>query len=304
MRVLITGHTGFVGRHLKKLVEAEGHDFYGFSTTIGGEIRDYESIRSRIEQVNPDQIHHLAAQAFVPESNTDPRRGFDTNLTGTLNLLEAVRHTGSRAQIHIAGTSEEYGYGPVNGYITEQTPCRPTSVYGVTKLAAGQLGLAYAYAYGIPAVHTRAFNHTGPGHQARYAIPSFARQIARIEKARTDGHPVNVLRHGNLGAVRDYTDVRDVVRAYRVAITRPPGIYNVCSTYTRTLASVLTQLKNLSTTEVVTLSDDSLYRPGMDIGDAPIFHPRADLLNEAGWKPEIPWHQTLADTLDYWRASV
>lgn len=304
MRVLITGHTGFVGKHLAELVADEGHQVGGLSLTTGCDIRDYEHAREIIEEFEPDEIHHLAAQAYVPESNTDPRRGFDVNLIGTLNLLEAVRHTGSRARIHIAGTSEEYGYNYSGSAINETTACRPTSVYGVTKLAAGQLGLAYCRIYGIPVVHTRAFNHTGPGHQVRYAIPNFARQIALAEKAVAEERSRPPITHGNLHAVRDYTDVRDVVRAYRVAIRQPPGVYNVCSGTTRTLSSILHALITLSPTPMVAIPDEALYRPGMDTGDTPVYRPRADLLNEAGWKPEIPWHHTLRDTLDLWRERV
>mgnify|MGYP000391296928 CR=1 FL=1 len=304
MRVLITGHTGFVGKHLAALVADEGHAVSGLSLTTGCDIRDYEHVRELVEAYEPDEIHHLAAQAYVPEANTDPRRGFDVNLIGTLNLLEAVRHTGCRARVHIAGTSEEYGYDYGGSILNEATACRPTSVYGVTKLAAGQLGLAYSRIYGIPVVHTRAFNHTGPGHQARYAIPSFARQIALAEQAVAEGRSRPPITHGNLHAVRDYTDVRDVVRAYRVAIRQNPGVYNVCTSHTRSLSSILDGLISLSDTPMVAVPDEALYRPGMETGDAPLFYPQADKLINAGWQPQIKWHRTLADILGYWRESL
>jgi GDP-4-dehydro-6-deoxy-D-mannose reductase len=150
-------------------------------------------------------------------------------------------------------------------------------------------------------VHTRAFNHTGPGHQHRYAVPSFARRIALAEKAVEAGRSRPPIAHGNLNAVRDYLDVRDVVHAYRIAIQQPPGIYNVCSGTTRALSSILGELCDLSVVPMVLIPDETLYRPGMETGAAPLFHPRADPLHVAGWEPEIPWHQTLTDTLNYWR---
>lgn len=288
---LITGAAGFVGHYLTAHLLDNGHDVYGFDLRLGQDIRDYEQVRTAIEQHQPDYVFHLAAQAYVPEGTSDPRRAIDVNVVGTLNLLEAVRHTGSSARILLAGTSEEYGYAG-HDTLTEDSACRPTTPYGVSKLAAGQLGLVYHRLYGIPVVVTRAFNHTGPGHPPTFAIPSFARRVAQVEAGRADA-----VRHGNLDAVRNYLDVRDVVEAYRVAIQAEPGVYNVCSDRTVSMRWVLDTLIGLTGRTIPTEVDDGLYRAG----SAQFPTPTASKLAALGWKCEYALEQTLADVLDYWR---
>lgn len=296
---LITGGAGFVGRHLYGLLRDHGWRVVTYDLVDGDDIRDYERLRACIDRVQPDAIWHLAAQAYVPEAGTDPRRGIDVNVLGTLNLLEAVRHTGSRARIMLAGTSEEYGYETQDAdTITEQSPARPTSVYGVTKLAAGQLGLTYARTYSMPVVVTRAWNHTGPGHPPTYAVPSWARQIARVEAGVQD-----VVRYGNLDARRSYLDVRDVVEAYRLAIDLDPGVYNVAGDRVVTMREVLDLLVGIARVPVPLEQDPGLYRPGVAQGSARFPTPDASRLVDAcGWKPQVPLEQTLADVLDYWRS--
>lgn len=310
---LVTGACGFAGQHLVETLRLAGHEVHGFSRPRAdpdmvrslfrnhhGDIRRYEDVRLVIERVEPEMIFHLAAQAYVPESGSDPRRGVDVNTVGTLNLLEAVRHTGNRARLLLAGTSEEYGYDHApRALITEDTPCRPTTVYGVSKLAAGQLGLVYARQYGIPVVVTRAWNHTGPGQPAVYAVASFAKRVAEVEAGRRDA-----VAHGNLDAVRSYLDVRDVVRAYSLAIGQESGVYNVCGGPGSVvcLGDVLDTLIGLTGVSVKTAVDEALYRPGMTRGaeDFPV-PDCAKLRAVTAWQPEYTLHRTLKDTLDHFR---
>ena len=213
MKALITGSKGFVGSHLKKHLEDEGWEVHGFNLRDGQDLNNYEHVRQAIDVLRPDVVFHLAAQAYVPESFTSPKRTFELNTIGSLNLLEAVKQLGVKTRIHMAGTSEEYGdsaYG--DGFITEETLPNPLSPYAISKLAMDKLGCLYAKSYNLDVVITRAFNHTGPGRGEMYAESSFAKQIVEIENGKRQ-----FLEHGNLSSVRNYTDVRDIARAYRLA---------------------------------------------------------------------------------------
>jgi len=294
--VLVTGGSGFVGTHLIQQLLNQGYEVTNFDTAQGDDIRDYEQIRECVYYSQPDLIFHLAAQAFVPETTTAPHRGFEVNTLGTLNLLEAVRHTGSRARVHLAGTSAEYGY-EAPGEITELTLATPDTPYGVSKLAATHLGLNYAKQYKIPVVVTRAFNHTGPGHQGNYAIPSFCKRVVEVELGRAD----HIL-HGDLSAMRNYTDVRDMVRAYIMAIELESGIYNICSPNTVRMHDILQTIAMLANVKVPLKSDEGLYRDGYTTGPEQLPTPNcAKFMAASGWKPAITLKDTLLDTLNYWR---
>jgi len=297
-RALITGSAGFVGGYLTTHLNELGYDVHGLDLRVNGDVRDYETVHTAVETVEPDVIFHLAAMAYVPESTTAPYRALDVNVGGTLNVLEAVRNTGSQARVLISGTSEEYGYDHV--VVNEDTPTRPTTAYGVTKLAAGLLGLTYARDYGLDVVVTRAFNHTGPGHSPRYAVPSFAKRVAEVEAGLR-----SVVYHGNLETVRSYTDVRDVVRAYAAAVHLPGGVYNVCSgdkTSVLPVGAVLGKLCALAKTEIPCEQSTRLTRSS---GASRFPHAWPTKLHElTGWVAEIPLEKTLQDTLDYWRERV
>lgn len=294
MRALITGHRGFVGHHLIDLIGDE-MDCFGFDGTDGHDIRDYEDVRHAVDLYEPDFIFHLAAQAYVAESLTDPRRCVEVNVMGTTNLLEACRQLGSKAKILLVGTSEEYGYA--ERLITEDVICSPTTPYGASKLAATQLGLTYARQFGLHVVVTRAFNHAGPGQPPNYAVSSFARQIARVEAGLDD-----VVTHGNLDAIRNYTDVRDVVRAYRAAIERPSGeIFNVCSENTVSMRHVLETLASIPVRFIELVESGELYRTAT----TKMFQPSHEKLTAAtGWEPQIELYETLCDTLEWWRTKL
>ena len=296
MRALITGDAGFAGRHLRKSLEDDGHQVDGFDLTDALDVRDYEAVYLAVSCVEPDLIFHLAAVAWPRESLSDPRRCMDVNVTGTLNVLEAIRHTGSHARLLITGTSEEYGYEG-REELTEDAVCAPTTPYGASKLAATALGMAYAHRYGLPVVVTRAFNHSGWGRQAVNAESSFARRIVAFERGEADH-----VAHGDLSAMRNFTNVADVVRAYRAAIGLASGIYNVCSDDTVTMAEVMSMLLDLAG-----LRDGSVLKetPGLGTREAPLPFPRpsyAKLRAESGWQPVVPLRETLRQLLDYWRS--
>lgn len=294
MKALITGAEGFVGAHLKALLQ-EDMDVYGFDLKNADDIRDYEAVRNALDYYQPDYIFHLAALAYIGESQLDPYRAIDTHVTGTLNILEAVKRLGLKCKIHLASTSEEYGYENQTSGVTEGSPTLPNTIYGATKNAMTNIAKVYIQ-QGQHIVVTRAFNHTGPGKSPQFADTSFAKQIAQIEKGDLD-----IVRHGNLESVRNYTDVRDIVKAYYLAINASPGIYNVCSDNNWSMQQVLNALKSLSTKEVKTQQDDSLYRPGNFI----FYKPSCNKLKEAtDWQPTYSMEESLRDVLNDWRSRI
>jgi GDP-4-dehydro-6-deoxy-D-mannose reductase len=293
-KCLITGNLGFVGTYLQQYLETEGEEVMGFDIKNGQDFRDYEAIHTAIDYFRPDKIFHIGALAYIPESFIDPYRTFDANVLGSLNILESVKRIGLKTKIHLCGTSEEYGDAP--GPVTEESLPNPLSPYAIAKLAMDQLGQLYARSYNMDIVVTRTFNHTGPGRGEQYAESAWAKQIAEIERGdRT------TLWHGDLEPIRNYTDVRDVVRAYALAIDLPSGVYNICSDASITMEQVLTILRSFSKAEITTEVDINLMRPA----DFSFNEPSAKKFVElTRWKPEIPLHVTLRDILDYWRKAV
>ncbi len=317
MRVLITGMTGFVGSHLTEFLLARGgievfgierwrsktdnidhvkHRFQMYEC----DIRDASSVRKVIADVKPDQIFHLAAQSFVAASWTAPSETLATNILGQLNLLEAVREGKLSPRIQIAGSSEEYGLVHEEELpITETNPLRPLSPYAVSKVAQDLLAYQYAQSYGMHLVRTRAFNHTGPRRGEVFATSNFAKQIALIEA----GSQEPVVRVGNLEARRDFTDVRDIVQGYWLALERgePGEVYNLCSGQDVAIREVLEILLGMTSKAIKVEIDPQRLRPS----DVPVL--RGDgrkFAAQTGWQPKIPLRKTLEDLLNYWRERV
>ena len=297
MRALVTGSAGFVGQHMTRILTGDGLTVNGFDLFSGNDVRDYEQVRQVIDRFEPDLVFHLAAVSWPRESLTDPRRSFDVNVTGAVNILEAVRNVGSHARIMLAGTSEEYGYeGRAGEFLTEDSACRPASPYGVSKLAAGLLGMVYARRYDMPVVAMRAFNHSGAGRQACNAESAFARRIVAVERGQAD----KVL-HGDLSSVRNFSNVRDVIAAYREAIWQEPGIWNVCGNDdgTVTMRQMMDMLTEMATVPVLLEQDFRLGGPAERGFPVPVH----DKLTKAcGWEPRVPLEETLSEVLDYWRS--
>lgn len=296
-KALVIGSKGFVGQHLVNELLENGWDVKGFNLRDGQNILDYEFVRNALDVERPDAIFHLAAQAYVPESFQNPKRTFEVNTIGSLNILEAVRQLGIKTRIHLAGTSEEYGdslYG--KGKTTELTLPNPLSPYAISKLAMDHLGRLYTKSYGIPVIVTRAFNHAGPGRGEMYAESSFAKQIVEIEHKQR-----HVLEHGNLESIRNYTDVRDIVRGYRLAIDLEPGVYNICSNQNVTMQEILDLLIKNAKVKIKTEVNPALYRPA----DFSFKKPSCKKFQRlTDWKPTYTLEETMQAVLNTWREKL
>ena len=313
MRALITGITGFAGSHLAEFLLAEGCDVFGTRrvrspmdnvsviadslTLIDCELSDSSAARDAVQAARPDLIFHLAAQSFVRASWAYPGFTLFNNIGSQLNIFEAVRELKLDARILVACSSEEYGRAEEKDLpLTEDSPLRPLSPYGVSKVGQDMLAYQYHASYGMAIVRTRAFNHTGPRRGEAFATSTFAKQIAEIELGRREP----VVHVGNLSAQRDFTDVRDVVRAYFLACTQgePGEVYNICTGISVTIQEILDTLLELAQCEVSVEIDPERLRPS----DVQLLRGDASKLTEAtGWRPEIELRQTLADLLEYWR---
>lgn len=315
MKVLVTGVTGFAGSHLVDYLLTLPHvkvsgilrwrsrtenieHFQDRIELAECDLRDAMSVRDVIDRLRPDRIFHLAAQSFVPTSWTAPSESLTTNILGQLHIFEAVKKLGIKPGIQLACSSEQYGMVYENELpIRETNPQRPLSPYAVSKVGQDALGYQYWMSYHIPIVRTRGFNHEGPRRGPVFVCSDFAKQIADIEK----GRKAPVIRVGNLEARRDFSDVRDVVRGYWLALEKgePGEVYNICSGRAWTIREMLDCLLTMTKAKVTIEQDPARMRPS----DVPVLLGDASKFREAtGWEPTIPFEQTLADLLDYWRA--
>jgi GDP-4-dehydro-6-deoxy-D-mannose reductase len=264
---------------------------------VQADLEDSSSVRQAVDRVRPDRIVHLAAQSSPQRSWEDPAGTLKTNLLGLLHLLEAARTLSLAPRLLVVGSAEEYGrVGPDQTPIREDAPLRPASPYAVSKVAQGFLALQYALSLDLPIVRTRTFHHTGPRRGEQFAESSFARQLAEIEAGRRAPR----LEVGNLDAVRDFTDVRDVVRAYWALLDHgvPGEVYNVCSGRGVRLRDLLEELIALSGLKVEVRVDPDRLRPH----DVPVLVGDPSRLRAAtGWEARTPLSRTLRDLLDHWR---
>ncbi len=262
---------------------------------------DYSSVRDVLDYVRPDRIFHLAAQSFVSRAWNIPALNFQVNVIGTLNLLEAMRHLKLDPLFHLAGSGEEYGLVYENEIpITEENPLRPVNPYAVSKVAQNLLCFEHFKSYGQRIVRTRAFNNIGPRRDKVFAFASFAYQIALIERKKQDP----VIKVGRLTAKRDYTDARDVVHAYWLALEKgiPGELYCVSAEQVHMVREGLDYLLSLSTVKNIKVEEDpKLVR----ITEVPLLVcDSSKFRKQTGWEPKIPFEQTLKDILEYWRDFV
>lgn len=322
MNVLITGITGFAGSHLADYVlgnhagveihgtrrwrskEDAADHLMGQVTFHECDITDSHNVYHVIEKVKPDKIFHLAAQSYVPASWDSPAETLQTNVVGQCNLLEAIkrlRPSGYDPVVQVAGSSEEYGYAEREELpIKETNPLRPMSPYAVSKVAQDYMGYQYWRSYRIRVIRTRAFNHEGPRRGEVFVVSNFAKQIAEIEKERRKP----VVRVGNLEAVRDFSDVRDVVRAYWQATEEcsPGDVYNICSGRGHSISDVLNMLLGFSSRRDIGVEADPQR---LRLSDVPILIGDGSKFEAAtGWRPTISFEQTVQDSLNFWRAHV
>ena len=318
MRVLITGITGFAGSHLAEYILANHPDVEIFGTVrwrsrmdnvvsildkirlIEADIKDMVSLKSVLAESKPDRIFHLAAQSFVPTSWKCPAETFAINAIGEINLFEAVLDLGIKPKIQVAGSSEEYGQVFSDEIPMKETnPLRPLSPYAVSKVAQDFLAFQYYKSYGLRTVRTRGFNHTGPRRGDVFVTSSFAKQIAEIEKKKRPP----VISVGNLEAKRDFTDVRDMVRAYWLALERgvEGEVYNIGRGQAFSMKEVLDLLMSLSRAKMEVKVDPERLRPS----DVPVLlADSTKFISLTGWQPMIPFKQTIVDLLNYWRERV
>jgi len=308
---VITGATGFVGRHLIDELEREtdwrivglgrrAASLGGRTRVLACDLRDADLVRRTIEHLSPDLIFHLASQSYVPQAVAAPADTLVNNLVGQLNVLEAVRGAGLATGVVSVCSAEEYGFvAPDEVPVDEDQPFRPGNPYAVSKIAQDMLSYQYALSYGMPVVRLRPFSHVGPGQSDRFVLSSFARQIAEAEAGRIEP----VILTGNLDAVRDFLDVRDVVRAYRVVAGDivPGDVFNLASGEGHRIGDLLDRLIAMARVPLEVRQDPARLRPSdvpVLVGDSTRFRARA------GWRPLVPIETTLADILDDWRRRI
>ena len=290
MNILVTGSSGFVGRHLVNHLKKR-HQIIPLDV----DFLNATAVETALAGINPDGVIHLAAIAAVGESLTSPTKILRNNIFAQLNLLEALKRKKSSARILIIGSADEYGQTS-DKPIDESFPLLPTSPYAVSKIAQDYLGLEYHLAYGMNIIRVRPFNHIGEGQSLGFVVPDFTKQIVDIE---TSGKSGNIL-VGNLNAQRDFTDVLDMVDAYELALAKgkPGDVYNLGSGKSVVIKELLNVLISLSPAKITIKTDTSRLRPA----DQPklVCNPeKFHLLT--GWEAKIPLETTLKRVLEYFR---
>jgi len=312
-KILITGINGFVGPHLVDELHNQGYSIFGLSRTGKGELKnevvilkadltDKIGLFKTVRELKPDAIFHLAAQSKPGYSFKEPEATFEANVGGTINLLECVRglmndDSSYHPRIIVAGSSEEYGLVSESQLPLMENECfNPVNPYAISKVAVYYLSMMYVRAYKLDIVYAVLFSHVGPGQKQGFIIPDVCKQIVEIEQRKKDP----VLMTGDLSVFRDYSDVRDFVRAYVLLLDK--GVtgerYNICSGHATKVSEIVDQLISLSTVKIVHSVDPLKVRPT----EMPILYGSVEKFHSlTGWKTEIPLAQTLQDSLDWWR---
>jgi len=309
VKALITGSSGFVAGHLTDLLHGGGVEVYGLTredAAAGGKVkkvyvadaRDEHKIKEILNEIRPHCIYHLAGVSSVGRSWQNLKETLAVNIFGALSILAGVHELGLQCRVLVVGSAEEYGITGVEP-VKEDYPLRPVSPYGLSKMAQELLARQYVSAYGTDAVLVRPFNHIGPGQSPDFVVSDFARQVARIEK----GLQEPVLEVGNLEAIRDFTDVRDVVRVYAALMQHGETgeVYNVCAGSGVSIRTVLDILIGLSGREISVRTDEKKLRP---VENPVLVGSNEKICRAAGWRPRISLAESLAGVLDYWRNYV
>ena len=311
MKALVVGGGGFVGpylvRHLKDELgyevtvtktEKETLAMYG-AVVKNLDILDKNQISELLNEEKPDYLFHLAAQSSVAYSWKNPTLTVDVNIKGCVNLLEAVKDADEKPRVLLIGSGEEYGHIKKDECpIIEDNVLRPGNIYAATKSCQNMLGKIYSDAYGLDIMMVRAFNHIGPNQTPVFVVADFCKQVADIEKGKQEP----VIYVGNLSAKRDFTDVRDVVKAYALLVKggKRGETYNVGRGHAVAIEDILKEIVSMSDKDIEVKVDEKKLRPV----DVPIIEPDIEKIKkEVGWEPVIELRQTLEETLEYWRSS-
>ena len=301
MRALITGSEGFVGKYLRAEMEAAGYEVTGLDLVAGDRTRtadllDPAAVDVLLAELQPDVIIHLAGQADVGKSWKIPAKTFEINVLAAIHLMDAMRAHCPEATLVLVGSSDEYGsLREAGASVSEETPVNPMTPYAISKIAQEQMGRAYARAYGLRICMTRSFNHGGAGQRTGFMIPDFASGIVRVERGEAEAVCV-----GNLASKRDFTHVKDVVRAYRMIAEKGKSgeIYNVGSGETHSAGEILDKLIAMAKSPVPVRPDPARMRPS----DTPVIRcDRTKITRDTGWAPELGLERILEDTLEYYR---
>ena len=315
-KTLITGATGFVGSHLAEYLIEKYPDNELYGTYLSDDsLKNLETVKDNInltkldlssekeifgliEKIKPDIVYHLAAMASVADSFSSPKEPVINNISAQINVLEAIRKFNlENSKLLVVSSAEIYGdVAKEDLPIDEQTPFRPTNPYAVSKMTQDFLGLQYFLAYKLKTVRVRPFNHIGPRQSPNFVVAAFAKKIVEIEKGKRE----NVLTVGNLEAKRDFTDVRDMVKAYDLAITKGEEgeAYNLGSGISYKIKDILNKMLSLSKTEIKIETDKSLFRP---IDNPELICDASKFKKITEWETSVEIDKTLKDTLDYWR---
>jgi GDP-4-dehydro-6-deoxy-D-mannose reductase len=309
VKALITGSSGFVAGHLADYLYRSNGEIYGLSWEGGGaggkfkkvyvaDVRDEHKIKEILNEIRPDYVYHLAGVSSVGRSWKNLRETLEVNMFGALSILAGVCELGLPCRVLIVGSAEEYGITGAHP-VEEDHPLHPVSPYGLSKMAQELLARQYVSAYGVDAVLVRPFNHIGPGQSPDFVVSDFARQVARIEK----GLQEPVLEVGNLDVIRDFTDVRDVVRAYAELMQHGKAgeVYNVCAGSGVSIRAVLDILISLSGREISVRIDERKLRP---VENPVLVGSNEKICRAAGWRPQIAMAESLAGVLNHWRKNV
>ena len=309
MKALVVGGGGFVGPYLvKHLKEEQGMEVYVTKTEketldmdcsgiYNLDILELSQVAELLNKIRPDYVFHLAAQSSVAYSWKNPGLTIDVNIKGCVNLLDGIRQLDYKPRVLLIGSGEEYGHIKDGECpIVEDNVLRPGNIYAATKSCQNMLGKIYSDAYDMDVMMVRAFNHIGPNQTPVFVVADFCKQVADIE----NGQAEPVIYVGNLSARRDFTDVRDVVRAYAMLVKdgKRGETYNVGRGHAVAIQEILERIVALSDKDIEVRVDESKLRPV----DVPIIEPDITKIRETvGWEPEIELETTLKETLEYWR---
>ena len=293
----MTGGKGFVGSWLTAHLAELGDEVVAIDHEV--DVTDAQAVRAAVLDAGPEAVYHLAGLTHVGQSWADPSAVFEVNAVGTLHVLEAARACAPMPRVLLVSSAEVYGMVEESALpVGEDADLAPVTPYAASKVAAEYLGVQAHLAHGLPVVRVRPFNHVGPGQSAGFVVPSFAERIVDAKR-----HGVRSLPVGNMTARRDLTDVRDVVRAYRLLVERAPAgeVYNVCSGRAVSVESVAHRMLELARVDLELVTDPALARPV----DVPVMCGDPSRLESVtGWRPEVDLDRTLADVLAEWEARV